>query len=239
MNSSKKNKFSADEIESLSLWDVPDVAGKNKSERVKEDAVAPLLTVDEIQATQQQAYDEAYANGKQEGHEQGFAEGKQLGFQEGKTEGLEQGYEENKQLLHEQVKRFFQLLDCLNKPFEQLDDEVEHSLVLLATLIAKQVVRRELKLDPGQIVAVAREAMNAMPVAQQKIVLSLHPDDAELVREAMSIDDITPSWTINEDPILTRGGCLVSSDNSRIDATVENKIATIIATVLGDERHNE
>jgi len=236
MNSSKASVFSADELDALSLWEAPDVSKPSSEEISLEEAVSPILTVDEIEAMQKQAYEEAFANGKQEGYEVGFSEGKEVGFKEGKAEGLEQGYAENKHLLQEQVARFISLLESLSEPFERLDECVEQSLAELAILIAKQVVRRELKLDPKQIVAVVKETVKALPVAHQKVTLSLHPDDVILIREAMSLEEDTPTWVLVEDPLLTRGGCVVATETSHIDATVENKIAMIIATVLGDER---
>ncbi len=239
MTSSKGRDFSQDELDTLSLWDVPDVLGGRSEEISLEDAASPVLTVEQIEAMQAQAYDEAFAKGKQEGYEVGFSEGKELGAAEGKAEGLEQGYAENKHLLQEQVARFIPLLESLTEPFEQLDEQVEQAIAQLAIIIAKQVVRRELKLDPKQIVAVVKETVKALPVARQKITLALHPDDAELVRESLSLDADAPTWAIEEDPLLTRGGCVVSTDTSHIDATVENKLSTIIATVLGDERQDD
>jgi len=236
MSLSKGAVFSVDELDALSLWEAPDVSKSSSEEISLEEATSPILTVDEIEAMQKQAYDEAFANGKQEGYEVGFSEGKEVGFKEGKAEGLEQGYAENKHLLQEQVARFISLLESLSEPFERLDECVEQSLAELAILIAKQVVRRELKLDPKQIVAVVKETVKALPVAHQKVTLSLHPDDVILIREAMSLEEDTPTWVLVEDPLLTRGGCVVATETSHIDATVENKIAMIIATVLGDER---
>jgi len=39
-----------------------------------------------------------------------------------------------------------------------------------------------------------------------------------------------------EDPVITRGGCRISSENSSIDAQVETRLGAAIAAVLGDER---
>ncbi len=239
MNSSKGRFFSDDELEALSLWEVPDVSGAKSEDITLEETSSTILTVDEIEAMQKQAYQEAFAKGKEAGYEAGFVEGKEVGHREGKAEGLKQGYAENKHLLQEQVVHFIALLESLSAPLEKLDAQVEESLVQLAIMIAKQIVRRELKIDSGQIVAVVKEAVKALPVARQKVTLSLHPDDALMVREAMSLDEDAPAWTLNEDPLLTRGGCLVTTDTSSIDATVENKLATIIATILGDERQGE
>ncbi len=239
MTSSKGRNFSQDELDALSLWDVPDVLDRHSEDISLDDAVSPVMTVEQIEMMQTQAYDEAFAKGKEEGYKVGFAEGKELGRAEGRAEGLEQGYAENKHLLQEQVARFISLLESLTEPFAQLDEQVEQSLAQLAIIIAKQVVRRELKLDPMQIIAVVKETVKALPVARQKITLALHPEDAELVRASLSLDADAPAWVIEEDPLLTRGGCIVSTETSHINATVENKLNTIIATVLGDERQGD
>jgi len=62
-----------------------------------------------------------------------------------------------------------------------LDEEVEKELILLVTGIATQIIRREIKMDPGQIIAAVREAIKVLPLSSQKISLYLHPEDADLV----------------------------------------------------------
>jgi len=230
MSSSKTPRFTASELESLRLWSMPDVSGADvrKSETVElEDELTPILTVDEIEAMQKQAYDEAFAQGKMHGFQQGF------------DEGSKKGYEDNLHLLQSQAATLVSLLESLSEPFKRLDEEVEKELVKLAIGIATQMVRREIKLDPGQIVGVVRETINVLPLASQKISLKLHPEDAELVRSALALDEMSPSWGIVEDPLITRGGCEVDTEISHVDATVEHRLAAVIATILGGERESD
>ena len=97
--------------------------------------------------------------------------------------------------------------------------------------------------EEGEIVGIVREAMTALPASTRKIILNIHPDDAELVRNAFSLNDETESeelrWKLLEDPMLTRGGCKISSENSSIDATVEGRLNRIINTLLGGERESD
>jgi len=39
-----------------------------------------------------------------------------------------------------------------------------------------------------------------------------------------------------EDPMITRGGCEIKSDQSTINATLENRLQALAASVLGGER---
>ncbi|MGZ5030386.1 MAG: FliH/SctL family protein, partial [Methylobacter sp.] len=86
---------------------------------------------------------------------------------------------------------------------------------------------------------VVREAIHVLPLASQKITLKLHPEDAELVRSALALDEMSPSWGIVEDPLITRGGCEVDTDISHVDATVEHRLAAVVATLLGGEREDD
>jgi len=231
MSSSKAPRFSAAELESLLLWSLPDVSledNAKQSEMVEvEEEPTPVLTVEEIEAMQKQAYDEAFAQGKKDGFQQGF------------DEGSKKGYEDNLHLLQSQAATLVNLLESLSEPFKSLDEEVEKELVKLAIAIATQIIRREIKLDPGQIVAVVRETINVLPLASQKISLKLHPEDAELVRSALVLDEMSPSWSLVEDPLITRGGCKVDTEVSHVDATVEHRLAAVIATILGGERERD
>jgi len=242
MNLSKSSRFSAVELESLDAWTGLEDFSTGESQSIIEDE-ARLLTVDEIETTQKQAYDEAFEQGRregfQQGEEQGMVQGKKQGFQQGFDEGSRKGYDDNVHLLRKQTAQFVSLLESLSEPFKDLDSRVEKQLASLAIGIASQLVRREIKVDGGQIVAIVKEAVNALPLASQKISLKLHPDDAELVRSTLSLDEMSPPWRIVEDPLITLGGCQVDSGASHVDATVENRLAAIVATVLGGERQED
>ena len=236
MNLSKDSEFSLSELAALSPWNLPNISVNKRAEPPKkasetvevEEGSARILTVDEIEAMQKQAYDEAFAQGNKDGFQQGLDRGLQ--------EGRIKGYEEQRQLLLDKASAFGKLMEALSEPFKLLDDEVEKELVKLAFTIATQIIRREIKLDPGQVVAAVREAIQVLPLSSQKIKLHLHPEDAELVRSALSLDEMTTAWGVIEDPMITRGGCKVDTDVSHVDATVENRMAALIAAVMGGER---
>jgi len=109
----------------------------------------------------------------------------------------------------------------------------------LTIAIARQLIRREIKASPGEIVAVAREAMRTLPLSSRNIRLHLHPEDAALVTEAMGRPMQQGAWEIVEDPALTRGGCEVETDDSRVDATVERRLAQVISNIFGGERGSD
>lgn len=238
-SSNKGSKFSAAELDALDTWKDLEVFGAARSENVEIEQATQVLTVDEIETMQKQAYDEAFELGRQQGFDQGMKQGFEQGQQQGFEAGQKKGYTESQHLLQKQVAELNLLLDALAEPFKNLDAEVEAELVKLVIAIASQIIRREIKLDPGQIVGVIREAISVLPLATQNVTLNLHPEDADLVRSVLKLDENPPPWRLQDNPLITRGGCTLETDVSRVDATLEYRLAAVIATVLGGERQRD
>lgn len=176
---------------------------------------AGLPTVRSLEALHKEAYDEGFALGRSRGIEQGEAKIKQ------------------------QTERLGQLMETLAEPFRVLDDEVVRSVADLAILVARHLVRRELKVDPGEIVAVVRDTMQHLPVAVRNPRIRMHPEDIEIVESALAIGEESRSWRLQPDPLVTRGGCIVETDSSRVDASVEARLAAIVSKMFGGEREGD
>jgi flagellar assembly protein FliH len=93
-------------------------------------------------------------------------------------------------------------------------------------------------LDPAHIIGVIREGLAALPLAAGDISVRLHPDDADVVRGCLTENATDRAWRIETDPLLERGGCLINSARSTIDARLETRLARVIASLLEDERAN-
>ena len=202
-----------------------------------------LPTLDEIEQIQTSAHEEGFSAGYQEGRQEGREQGYKKGQQEGHAEGYQSGYGEGltaaRDELLSRAQYLDQILEYMRQPLEHLDSTVEEELARLATEIARQLVRRELRTSPGEIVAVVREAVALLPVGNLGLELHLHPEDAQLIREALAMgQDGQPLWKMLEDPSISRGGCVVQTELSRIDATLEKRLGAVIANVLGDGREH-
>jgi flagellar assembly protein FliH len=137
------------------------------------------------------------------------------------------------------LKKMDALLQFIARPLQDLDADVEKMLLQLALTVGKQLARRELRVDPAQVIAIIRESLAELPTAAREIRVVLHPEDAAIVREHLAAPANDRAWTIVEDPTTSRGGCVVRTDHSQIDARLESRINTIIANALGDERAHE
>ena len=205
-----KNIIDADK-NAYERWELPNVSDDSFKDQ------PTLPTAEEIEQIETAAYNE----GLKAGHE----------------EGLRKGQEE----INLRCQQLNKILNFLQRPLDDLDEKVTDQLFHLAMTVTGQLIRRELHVEPGEVVAVVREAMASLPIAERKINIYLHPEDAILVRDALSLshDDESQPWKVNEDPLLSRGGCRLQAGQSFIDASVETRLNRIIATLFGGERNSD
>ena len=213
-SSPKPSLIDSEKVGDYVAWQPPSVQIPTEKDLAEEERQR-MVTAESIEVLQKQAYKEGY------------------------TQGFQKGIDDGNAKINEQVARLQNVLNMLNQPLAEMDETVVDQMVELSITIAKMLIRRELKTDPGQIVAVVRESVSALPAGTNHIRVMLNPEDAELIRETMSLSEGEKGWEIFDDPLLRRGGCKIVTDTSEIDASVESRLSAIIAQVLGGERHDD
>lgn len=166
-------------------------------------------------------------------------ETRNLAYEEGYERGRREGHESGREEVAAQAQRLEALMRALAEPFAELDREVEEGLVALTFAIVRQVVRTEIKTSPEQIATLVNETVSLLPGASRDVQLCLHPDDAQLLHDLQPGSDGENMWQIIGDAALQRGGCVVKTSVSRIDATVETRLDNIIASFLHVENSEE
>ena len=257
----------AADAEAVSRWYAPDMDDPEGHRRKQQEAEAeaaeaaeaeeepepdPWPSEEELAAIREEArsqgYDAGYEAGHAAGEEAGKAAGQEAGHQEGHAAGYEAGVTEGREAAEAERQQYADAAAHLEaitaafaRPLEQLDESVEEQLLAVIDAAARQLVRRELHHQPDEVVAVVREALAELPSQAQSYELHLHPEDAGLVREALGVreDDAERQWELVEDPGLTRGGCRVESEFTRVDATLERRLAALSARLLGGERGDD
>lgn len=185
-------------------WELPVVEGRDAFNSLRP------MTADKLEAIHKQAHQE--------------------GFDLGHKEGLDAAKNE----IAAQMQRLNQIMRALAEPLQAADQQVEQELIALAMAVARQIIRRELQTEPEQVVTVVREAMAELPSSARNIRIFLHPDDAAMVRDAFNTEEAeTAPWKIIEEMALSRGGCRVESDTSMVEASLEKRLDTILAELMG------
>ncbi len=157
--------------------------------------------------------------------------------------GFEKGYSEGKKAADEELVRktvqLENLLGFLTRPVEKLEQQVEQELLELSLAVAKQVLKREVSIDPKHIIGLIRTAVSRLPAAENKVTVNLNPDDAKIIRKALKKSDNDQRWDIVEDPGLNAGSCNINSENSYIDGSVDAMVAQVALDLFGGHRDKD
>ena len=200
----------------------PEPAPAVEAEQVQVEEVAvedvKPLTLDELEAIRQDAYNEGFATGEKDGFRAGQLKAKQ----------------EADAALAAKVGQLEQVMSHLFEPIASQDKELEQSLVNLVSQMTRQVIQRELAIDSSQIRHVLREALKLLPMGASNVRIHIHPQDFEQVKALRERHE--ESWRILEDEALQPGGCRVESEHSRIDASVETRMAMALKQLFEQQR---
>lgn len=207
-----------------------------------EEAPQPL-TLDDIEAIRQSAYEDGFKEGKEAGVIQGVIEGKEQGLKEGLEQGMAQGIEEGlcagKVEIDEQVTIWSDLIKRLHNPLQKLDDNVEYQLVHLATNLAEQITRCEVKTSPQIILQALKQSVEALPVSEQKLKILLHPDDLDFVLNVYSQDEcLKRGWDLQAEATFQRGDCQIHTQTSTVDYAFSTRIKEVLKHFFQENHEN-
>ena len=188
-------------------------------EEVPLDEVQPL-TLEELEAIRQEAYNEGFATGEREGFHSTQIKVRQ----------------EAEVALAAKLASLEQLMTHLLEPIAEQDTQIEKGLVHLVANMARQVIGRELRGDSSQVTHVLREALKLLPMGAENIRIHLNPQDFELAKALRERHE--ENWKLLEDEALLPGGCRIETAHSRIDATMETRIEKAVAQLF-DQSHDQ
>jgi flagellar assembly protein FliH len=160
---------------------------------------------------------------------------RQAGYQDGYRDGLV-ALENFKQSFAQQAtSQIGALLDGFDAQFDKLDEQIARATAGLAMQLARQVLRTELRQNPGVVALVATEAVHAVMLSARHIAVHVHPLDLPLVAEGAEEALVARGARLQADSTVERGGVLVHSDVGAIDARIAARWAQAAAQLGSSE----
>ena len=136
-----------------------------QAEEVALEDVKPL-TLDELEAIRQDAYNEGFATGEKDGFHAGQIKAKQ----------------EADAALALKVGSLEKIMTQLLEPIAEQDQQMEVAMVRLVSHMVREVIQRELSTDSSQIRQVLREALKLLPMGADNVRIQVNPQDFETIK---------------------------------------------------------
>ncbi len=190
----------------------------------------------EIIRDAQKQREQLLGNAREEGHRLGFEEGKAEGLEKGRAEGVEEARTRHAQVIDELTKLWAEQLELFERRREELLESARVQVVELAAAIAARVVRRSIELDPSVVTRELESVLSAV-TEPTRLVISVHPDDAERTRaELPTLIDRFASCEhaqVVTDPSLPRGSCIARTPSGGVlDASIGVQLDRITQALL-------
>jgi flagellar assembly protein FliH len=151
-------------------------------------------------------------------------------YEKGFSEGERAGRETGEKMVEAVLKQYTKTLEELKGLRHNLLTGSEREVVRLALEVAKKVVKREASVDDELILALVKVALSRL-ADQSVMTVRVNPKDCQSILQYRESPGHRDSWhdgiKLVEDPLITRGGCLIETDSGVIDARVEEQFREI------------
>jgi flagellar assembly protein FliH len=144
-----------------------------------------------------------------------------------REEGLREGREEALVALAPALEALNQAVEAMQLEQIARAERLEAHAVDLGLFLAEKVIGGAVAVDSELVLEAVRGALRGI-VERERVTVLVHPDDLELVRDAM--DDIRASLggiehcEVQAERRVSRGGAVVRTPEGDVDARVETKL---------------
>lgn len=142
-------------------------------------------------------------------------------------EGYQDGLAQAKEDIQEVKNAITEFLTAKQEVF----DYIAPDILEISVDIAKKIIKKELQQDPNIILENISEILKGLSKEETKITLRVNPAQVSLLKqeipEVLNNAGLDAKILIVPDETVMEGGCMVTTTNGVIDATIEAQLAVI------------
>jgi len=215
------------------VLDLADIERRSRGIRTRAERESKEM-IAEARAERERLLGTAADEGRRKGHAEGFEKGRAEGAEQGRAEAFEQ----TKEKLEAVTSAWTEALRAFVDERDEMIRGARADIVTLARIVAEQVTKRAVEIDPGVIESQLEAALRSV-AKRTSLRVSVSADDEPVAREALpslaAMLDTVEHAEITVDPALSAGSCVVrTAGGGVIDARVERQLARIVADAMPD-----
>jgi len=126
------------------------------------------------------------------------------------------------------IERLEAIIKELTSLKETITKELEPQMVELVFSIARRVIRKELTMNPDEIVAMAKEALTRLGKTGQ-IIIKIQPSLFDLfMKHKPELTEIYQDILFEIDPSVAQDGCIIVGQTEDIITDVDEQLKNLI-----------
>ena len=148
---------------------------------------------------------------------------RETAMKEGYQAGLEQAQAEL-----QGIKETFEAF--MNAP-QEVYEMLAPNILEISVDIAQKIIKKETEQDPQVLINTVIDVLKGLAKDENKISLRVNPVQADAVKqqvpEILNLAGLDAKISVLADEGVTEGGCLVTTSNGIVDATIETQLSVI------------
>ena len=148
-------------------------------------------------------------------------------------EGYQAGMEQASEELQQVRETFAAFMNAKQEVYEQIAPDI----LEISVDIAQKIIKKEVSEDPQVLVNNIVDVLKSLSKDENKIALRVNPVQVDVVKqqvpEILTIAGLDARVSVLADEEVSEGGCLVTTSNGVVDATVETQLSVICEALKG------
>ena len=142
-------------------------------------------------------------------------------------EGYQAGLEQANADVQELKNSLGQFINAKQEVFEYIAPDI----LEISVDIAQKIIKKEIEQDPQVIFNTIVDVLKTLSKEETKVTIRVSPTEINEVKQAMpglvNLAGIETKIVVLPDEQVSEGGCLVTTTNGIVDATIESRIAVV------------
>lgn len=142
-------------------------------------------------------------------------------------EGYEAGLEQSKADLVEIKNSLGQFIRAKEEVFEYIAPDI----LEISVDIAQKIIKKEIEQDPQVLFNTIVDVLKTLSKEESKVTLRVNPSEANEVKQAipelLNLAGLDTKVIVLSDEEVNEGGCMVTTTNGIVDATIDSRIALV------------
>lgn len=148
-----------------------------------------------------------------------------------------EGYQAGLEKAREDVLELKNSLGVFLNSAQEVYEHIAPEILSVSVEIAKKIIKKEVSESPEVLINTVVEVLKGLSKEETRITLRVNPVQVDILRqsvpEILDLSGLDAKISVLADENISEGGCLVTTTNGVVDATIETQLAVVSEALRG------
>lgn len=142
-----------------------------------------------------------------------------------------EGYQAGLEQAREDVLALKDAIGIFLNSNQEVYEQIAPEILSVSVEIAKKIIKKEVSESPEVLVNTVIEVLKGLSKEEAKVMLRVNPVQVDILRqsvpEILNLTGLDAKLSVLADESISEGGCLVTTTNGVVDATIETQLSVV------------